>query len=229
MRNAAAVLAVLRATFPVASGVHVLGWDAGLTAARDVNLLSQTYQVADVVVTGAGLHTLQHLLLRPSAHVVEVETAGVSWEDIEMRGSIGKAFASRRFLAYEALLSHAGVLPQYGPRLGDLDYPALRANSDYRVNVRAVVRAVGLALARGGWRGCVRPQMQPHVQPRDGSNSRQQWAKSSSAWIATAVGAAQSRDLKFEERGSVRQLKGTGNEGGITPTRTAYPAPAEGY
>ena len=39
---------------------------------------------ADVVVTGVGLYNLHHLLLKPSARVVEVETTGVAWEDWEV-------------------------------------------------------------------------------------------------------------------------------------------------
>ena len=39
---------------------------------------------ADVVVTGVGLYNLHHVLLKPTARVVEVETTGVAWEDWEV-------------------------------------------------------------------------------------------------------------------------------------------------
>lgn len=62
-------------------------------------------------------------------------------------------FAQKRVLPYEALLLQAGVLPLRGERLRDLDYAAIRANSDYRVNPRALIRAVGVALSRVGYNG----------------------------------------------------------------------------
>lgn len=73
----------------------------------------------------------------------------MTWEDIDVRGQIVEAFKQRRLLLYEVSLTRAGVLPLRGDRMADLDYAALRANCDYRVNVRAVVRAVGIALSRG--------------------------------------------------------------------------------
>lgn len=149
MWNAAAVLAALRATFPVSSGVHVVSWDASLAAARDVALMSELYARADVVVTGAGLHHVHHGLLKQHAMVVDVEREGVLWEDVDARGRLKHALQMRGFLPYEIAQLRAGVLSLSGPRMGDVDYAALRANADYRVNVRAVVRAVGVALARG--------------------------------------------------------------------------------
>ena len=46
--------------------------------------MAALYSRARLVVTGVGLYNVHHSLLGEEAHVVEVETHGVSWEDIEM-------------------------------------------------------------------------------------------------------------------------------------------------
>lgn len=155
MWNPAAVLAALRAAFPVQSGVHIVAWDVGLVRARDLAVMAHLYSSADVVVTGLGLHTLHHVLLGDDVTVIDVESMGVAWEDIDLRDTMWQAFQHNHVSLYEATLLQSGVLPSTQSRLRNLDYTALRVNSDYRVNIRALLRAVGVALTRKGPNGAV--------------------------------------------------------------------------
>lgn len=57
-----------------------------------------------MVVTGLGLHTLHNVLLDDDATVVDVESAGVAWEDIELQDTIWQRFQRNNVSLYEATL-----------------------------------------------------------------------------------------------------------------------------
>ena len=81
MWNIPAVLAALKVSIPHA---QVVPLDMSLVKPGAMAKVASVLSRADVVVTGVGLYNLHHVLLKPTARVVEVETTGVAWEDWEV-------------------------------------------------------------------------------------------------------------------------------------------------
>lgn len=83
MWNVAAVEAALKLHFPRTHGYHVITWDVALPGPAASAASARLYSAARVVVTGAGLAHVHHVLLQPGAAVVDVETRGVTWHQVE--------------------------------------------------------------------------------------------------------------------------------------------------
>lgn len=149
MWNVAAVVAALRAAFPVGSGMFVLPWDASLAGPGDMHVMALLYRRADVVVTGAGLPTIHHVLLKEGGSVVDVERFGVAWENVELQHTFDAIINAWGYTGYEEAQVRAGVLPGRGKRAEHLDWSGVRSFSDFRVNLRSVVASVATALDRG--------------------------------------------------------------------------------
>lgn len=84
MWNPAAVAATLKLHFAAKAGYRVVTRDVSNLPPRELGKLAELYAEARVVVTGVGLYNVYHVLLPPDAAVVDVETTGVSWEDLEL-------------------------------------------------------------------------------------------------------------------------------------------------
>lgn len=111
MWNVAAVLAALKAHFPPSSGARVVAWDASLTTPADIPLMTRLFSRASVVVTGMGLSHVHHMLLPAGAVVLDVESAGVAWEQLELQGAMARIVQSWNLTAYEVAQLRGGVLP----------------------------------------------------------------------------------------------------------------------
>lgn len=119
-----------------------------MTTPADVVSLGRLVERADVIVSGLGLYNTHHVLLQESAHVVEVESSG-KWQTVEPRGTMHCAFRREKATRYQRVLTYAGVVPS----TGKLDYAAVRAFSDYRVDLQHVQAAVSAAF-RGNLGTC---------------------------------------------------------------------------
>lgn len=147
MWNAATVATLLRARFPPKNGHVVILWDASFDLYDKGELMAALYAHADVVITGVGLHNLHHVLLKDDAHVVDVETHGVSWEDVEMGTPMHCKFRRNQVSPYQRQLLYAGVLDHAAHARTGIDFATVRAFSDYRVNPRGLDVVVSKALA----------------------------------------------------------------------------------
>lgn len=109
MWNPAAVEAVLKLHFPSSAGYIVAALDASAVGPANMAVLSRLFAQARVVVTGVGLYNLHHVLLPPDAAVVDVESCGVSWEDLELQVPIHEEFKRQHVSPYQRVLAYGGV------------------------------------------------------------------------------------------------------------------------
>ena len=70
---------------------------------------------ARVVVTCTGLHNVYHVLLPPGAAVVDVETRGVTWHQVEQDNGLWEEVYERLGMTpYQQVLLEAGYLAESG-------------------------------------------------------------------------------------------------------------------
>lgn len=88
MWNVAAVEAALKLNFPRKSDYHVISWDVTLPGTAATDMSTRLFSAADVVVAGVGTGNVHHVLLKDWAAVVDVETRGATWHEVELQPGV---------------------------------------------------------------------------------------------------------------------------------------------